>query len=981
MANSKIIYFLLFFYVQPCCSQLLHLSQNTNFYTHQSSSGLLYISSIEGLNVYDGTKVMVYKPSTMQGMKGANIQSRCFEDDFGDLWFTSFIGLNHYISDHDSIASYPLYDNDGKEIKEDFRIYGLTNNKLFLKADSSSYIFDISSKKQLQEISINNKNNFQEKLYPRSNGYLLVATNLKKLFLYYLDQQFKLLSKKEFDIPAYCHEIWQDSILFIGCDKGDFYKLNLNTGSASLINKVSDNMVLGMDISSSGRLILSSGRQIFSFYISDNTFSTVSLKLPCDVSLEGFFNPPYIDQDDILWVSTDGSGMIKHNLNNSKFETWPIRTNENYFATSINPYGENLLINCRVGGILHLDEKGQLLDFYDQLPDGTEKFYPESGFIENEIYYFSSSNNFYSLNLVSKTIKNESLDSIYFLKQHNKYGIYGVHELNKIVKLDISNQNLTVTEAIDVEALDNEQVTGFEIIDDLFFVNINEKYTYVFESYDSLILKLLDTIKLPGKMYSILKYDQRGYLYTTSFGIYNLDSKFQTLEKFTHEKVNLNETIYGVLEDSNGYLWMSTNNGIIKYHPETNYAHRFTTKDGLSAMEFNTNGFHQMEDGRMIFSNVNGLNVFHPDSVTLSTKQAHTHFSEFELMGKPSQRFGVANYIESIELPYDENFFSFDIVGIDHAGPEGIKVKWILEGYDKTWEEEESHFVKADYKNVSPGNYTFRAVASNVDGVWTKHVKTIPVVIHPPYWRTWWFSTLAILSLGSLAFFSIRFYYRQKIKEKDFQIRENELLLSRQKALEEERTRIAGEMHDDIGGGLTSIRFLSKKLLRKIHDGDTKAQVEKVVTHSEQLVKNMSEIIWAMNSEFDTLENFVAYLRRFSFEFLENYQIQLTFNVEGEIEDVNLSGKYRRNLFLIAKEVLHNIVKHSKATKTLIHINHQNSELQILIKDNGIGIQQENEFGNGLKNMETRIKKIGGNIQFKNHEGCEVQINLFNIMA
>ena len=265
-------------------------------------------------------------------------------------------------------------------------------------------------------------------------------------------------------------------------------------------------------------------------------------------------------------------------------------------------------------------------------------------------------------------------DTLTYFQNHKSHGVYSVYRNKSLVKLVIDNDRIEIIPILDVKKFKNQILNEFKIVDNLLFINVNNLYTEVYELQDGERAKFVNTITIPGSFSAITKSRHGGYFYAGQFGAYRLDENIQIEYQLQHGEIDLNGTVYCILEDDNGYLWMSTNNGIVKYHPETGYARRFTTKDGLSALEFNTNGYHKLEDGRMLFSNVNGLNIFHPDSVTLSTKQAHTHFSDFELMGKSSRRFGVANYIEVIELPYNENFFSFDIVGIDHAGPEGIKI-------------------------------------------------------------------------------------------------------------------------------------------------------------------------------------------------------------------------------------------------------------------------------------------------------------------
>lgn len=236
------------------------------------------------------------------------------------------------------------------------------------------------------------------------------------------------------------------------------------------------------------------------------------------------------------------------------------------------------------------------------------------------------------------------------------------------------------------------------------------------------------------------------------------------------------------------------------------------------------------------------------------------------------------------------------------------------------------------------------------------------------------------LILAVILIWFVIFYQKKKhknqLEKKDLLLREQNLIITKQQALEVERTRIAAEMHDDLGGGLTTIKFLSQKMLRKIDDEKQRSQIEKIVLHAQTLVGNMSEIIWAMNAGFDTLESLIAYTRRNAHEYLDEHEIKLIFDVKGEIEGYQISGEKRRHIYLTIKEAIHNIVKHANATKVELHFEIQ-EELSIIIQDNGKGISNsDNLLGNGLKNMKHRMDQINGKIDFQTENGLKIEIKI-----
>ncbi len=192
------------------------------------------------------------------------------------------------------------------------------------------------------------------------------------------------------------------------------------------------------------------------------------------------------------------------------------------------------------------------------------------------------------------------------------------------------------------------------------------------------------------------------------------------------------------------------------------------------------------------------------------------------------------------------------------------------------------------------------------------------------------------------------------------------------KNLQEERDRIASEMHDDLGSGLSTIKFLSEQLKNKELDPQKLNQTTKITQFASEQIEKMSDIIWAMNSRYDTSANLIAYIRSYASNFLETNNIQCHFDIVENLPDLPLSGDKRRNIILCVKESLHNILKHAyEATDVHIRIKYQNS-FEISIKDNGkspIFTTSKPPSGNGLINMTNRMAAIGGQFVFGFDEG------------
>lgn len=240
---------------------------------------------------------------------------------------------------------------------------------------------------------------------------------------------------------------------------------------------------------------------------------------------------------------------------------------------------------------------------------------------------------------------------------------------------------------------------------------------------------------------------------------------------------------------------------------------------------------------------------------------------------------------------------------------------------------------------------------------------------------------MMIGSFIDIIFFSLAIGYRNRkefdslnlslLEEANKHIALQQVVLEKQAELENERTRIAADMHDDLGSGLTRITYLSQMALQT----DTENNLRKIKKTASELVGNMSELIWVMKQENNTLEDLATYIKSYAVEYFENNNISFSISIPESFNGVMVNGNYRRNLFLSVKESLHNIVKHAQANHVNIAIS-VDDHLRICIHDNGIGIAENSPQkaggGNGLRNMKSRIESMNGEMKIASDNGTQV---------
>jgi signal transduction histidine kinase len=226
-----------------------------------------------------------------------------------------------------------------------------------------------------------------------------------------------------------------------------------------------------------------------------------------------------------------------------------------------------------------------------------------------------------------------------------------------------------------------------------------------------------------------------------------------------------------------------------------------------------------------------------------------------------------------------------------------------------------------------------------------------------------------------LVFFVIFIFFRQYYHG---QLQKQLINLEKKQLIEKERSRIAIDMHDDMGAGLSRIKVLSETIKFENQKGIVNpVHLQKISSYSEEMMDKMGEIVWALNQQNDSIDDLLAYTRSYAVDYLTSHGINCVFLAPPEHTQVFVSGEMRRNIFLSVKEVLHNVVKHAEATRVEIAIN-LGKQLLILIRDNGKGIDtgKVRKFGNGINNISKRMADIGGTATFKSQNGTVVALQV-----
>jgi len=400
--------------------------------------------------------------------------------------------------------------------------------------------------------------------------------------------------------------------------------------------------------------------------------------------------------------------------------------------------------------------------------------------------------------------------------------------------------------------------------------------------------------------------------------------------------------------------------------------------DGLPTAECSGGGqpaCWRSQDGRLWFATVKGAVWTDPAESHLNSVSPPVVIEEVSVDGLRVTEGGQPMERPAVPLPSrltispGRHYLNFKFTALSLTSPDKVRFKWRLAGLESEWGRE-SNERSVSYSFLPPGDYEFQVQACNNDGLWNKTGAAIKLTVRPYFWQTWWFKVVSggaglALILGSVL----------TVQRRRYRVRMQ--VLERQHALERERTRIARDIHDEVGAKLTKIGKLTEFLDRQsavaaLHQPTLRAMSDT----TRNIVRTMDEIVWAVNPRNDNLENMVNYLVHYTEEFLEHTGVNCELKVPFEIPAAPVSAEVRHNLFKVTQEALNNAVKHGYPKRIRLQVAMHGDRLTLSLEDDGCGFNPaaKSVGRNGLENMKHRIESVGGNLQLTSAPGSGTRI-------
>ena len=457
----------------------------------------------------------------------------------------------------------------------------------------------------------------------------------------------------------------------------------------------------------------------------------------------------YEDENDNLWIATDGGGLNFFDRKNKKYIAFE------YDAADPGSIKSNAILTiCEVNGSLWVGTWQGGINVLDRKTKTFRQIDPDNPNLRSVFHLTKDSDgnvwaSTYGGGISKIDTKTEHVRS-YLNDPSNPLSLSS--NITPVILVDSEGNIWVGTQDSGVNLMQKE--------------NINEG---IFRRFG---LNGSDSLILPSKLINHIFEDSKKNIWiATSGGLTKFSLSNGTAKSFDTRHGMATDQVKSIIEDSHGFLWIGTTKGISKYNPENGTFINYDKSDGLQDGEFSRYAVFQTRRGELLFGGTNGFNAFVPDSVRQSDYIPPVFITALRLFNKTvsvgDEDSVLPKHImqlDEITLPYTSSVFTLEFAALNYLMPNKIQYAYKLEGLESHW-----NFVgkqhTATYTSLDPGEYFFHAKASNSDGIWPVDGKVLKIIVLPPFWKTWWFRVLFVISFVAFVYLVIHARERQLWKK------------------------------------------------------------------------------------------------------------------------------------------------------------------------------------------------------------------------
>ena len=978
------------------------LSGNTVLCLFQDSRGFLWIGTYSGLNRYDGYKVKVYKYDSDDKFSISNdgIRGIC-EDHNGNLWIGTNRGLNKFVRDKEKFIRFLAGENNPHSISNNQvnAVCSDLQGNIWVATENGLNMYDIRTQDFVQYTGDSSKPaGIQESklfsLYQDKEGNLWIGGQSR---VHRFDPVTKEFITFTFAPPikngdaGQVFSICEDhtGFLWFGTSRGGLTRYDRGNNTFKYyLNSPKDNTSISANNlrvvfeDSQNRLWIGSIDAGLNLFNRDkNNFTRISRSYNRDGLNDNGIYSIIEDRSGIIWFGTWAGGLNKYGQK-YKFKTYSHNPNDKnslasneVYAIYVDQYNE-LWIGTETAGLDKVDRNRKKITHYTNDPSNP---YTISS---NVVYTICEDKNGYIwIGTGERGLNKFDRSTERFTRYQHENGnqkTLGSNIISQIRCDSKGNLWIGLIEGIDkyipkedkfIHYRHKENVTGSldkSLIYSLYVDNQDNiwagtngggLYKYNSKIEDFRKYELFPT-ENSFNVVSVIFQDKSGnYWAGTNGGIVKIEPDKNRFKHYTENDGLICNFVNGILEDNSGNIWISTLKGLSRFSPTNETFTSYDAASGLQGTEFNAWAYFKSAAGRMYFGGTNGLTSFDPSEIRDNQHIPEMIINDLDVHHKNvaigyDSVFGRTILDKSItetdrlELNYDENIISFEIIALDYKNPRSNKYAFMLEGFDKEWTYKDASQRYVTYTNLNPGKYIFRIKGSNSDGIWNEAGTSLTLIINHPWWGTWWAYSLYLIIFLSIFAGTTRFYLNRKVLT-------NQLNLEHEHSLKlAEVDRIKSNFFTNISHEfrtpLTLIMGPSDNILKSSVGKEIKNEAETIKRNAGRLLRLINQLLDLSKLDEKKLKlhtsesNLVSFIKG----------IVMSFEAFAERKDLNLiiqASKNNISLYFdrdkmehIITNLLSNAIKFTpKGGSITVRIMEKDEDTIIIkISDTGIGIPE-----------------------------------------
>jgi len=954
------------------------LSQNSVQAMLQDEEGYMWFGTWDGLNRFDGYGFSIIRPdyfNVRSGISSPSIRA-LYHDKEGFIWIGTEMGLNKYNPISRSFIQFKNKLSDQHSLSSDYINAICEDDKGFLWIATndglnkmnketgfvSRYYLDPDNANSLSNNSINH-------LLFESEGYLWVATQkgLNRLKLktnvfshYYYNTTVKNSISSDF---VNCLFLDKNNRLWIGTNNG----LNLfdrkNNSFVAFTRKKSDPLsISNNDIKAiiqdkKGVLWIGTmGGGVNYMNPLDFKFYSYTSSASDNTSISNdYINCIYEDKSGNIWVGTAWGGLNKIDKQSKKFRhfshlnadpsksinnnlVWSIvsdRKGNIWIATNqgVNIYNKKThkfsFITHQAGKINSLASNSVRMIVFDHKREGIVWFATLDAGLDK---YNMRTKTFTHYQYNPKAINGLTTNRLMSIYEDKSGDIWAGTEFGGLCVLNPEKGKFTNFQHNSNDPYSISSNTIYPVYEDkngIVWVGTYHglnRYDRQKKRFYNYYHDPANNKSLSSDMIFSIYQDQRGYYWlgTMGGGLNRFNPVTKESKHFTEANGLPNNVVYATIEDKSGNFWLSTNFGLSKFNPVNETFVNFDVKDGVQSHEFNFGASMIDNDGELYFGGMNGMNAFFPEEISMNKNLPPITITSFKLFNVEipvSLKDG-----DSIQLNYNENFFSFEFAALDYVNPYKNKYAYFLENFDKSWNYSNASKRFADYTAVPPGNYIFKVKGSNNDGVWNEKGIKIYIKIKSPWYKTFVFYTFVIL-LIVLIVWGLMVLRIKKIRRKH-KVEKQMLVIQKQLfELEQKSLRLQMNPHF-LFNSLNSIQsfVIEKDTDKAIYYLSRFSQLMRLILNNSQ------QTFVVLQEELKVIKLYLD-LERLRYDNIFNY----TIHVDDEIEEEFIAIPPMIIQPYIENAIIHGLIHKKQDGELNIELKLSENHIMCVIQDNGIG--------------------------------------------